>query len=264
MFGFPKQNKEKGFHHKCNYLQTVTFRLQFPKNDGVHSKESQIIDYLSDKYERKNNLTLNHLDFSIKDGDSQGKTSSRKIGLTFSTVDSAIVYQISEEDITLTIRGSKYTSFEPTINTFLEQSLNVLSLLDVNKLIRASIRKVNHVSFIYDTIKPNIESIKWVFREQYIHNMSNLSSNEYVRAGMSNILMQNNTHLLNLTYGMTYPDKSEGLKTALLDIDIIENDIDTLTNLKKVFTEMNTEIYNIFIDILSKQAVKALDDSTEN
>lgn len=261
MFGFPKQNKTDEFQYKKNYLQTVTFQVVFSKTESLFENQVRIQALLESAFEKKNDVISNQIDFTIKEGSGQEKITSKKIGLAFSNISSNSTFQITEEGITLTIMGKEYSCFEKVIDSFISNVLAILEILESPRLQRISIRKINVIDFIFNQEKPTIEAIQWVFNESFVCNLSNLPGNEYVKGNMGNILMQNNSHLLNLVYGLTYPDKSEGLKSALLDIDLINSSGDiSATNLKSSFKEINDEIYNIFAKALSEKAKSNLDD----
>lgn len=260
MFGFPEIKRPKGFKYKKNFLSSAIFQVKFPPCEMVTKDiEANKKKYLSD-FDHANDLL--RADISIPIGltvENTSKQSARLIGIEFRKEANERVLNLAEDEITLTLTGAAYESFEVAKSQINSGFITPLKDFGVASLDRVAIRKVNVMETNINPTEKYIDIASRVFNPSLLADVTSMPAGHALITKINTLVFSNDDYKLHLRYGLfPKPGNGEHL-SCLLDIDLFFEGKTESKQLVDRLEEINTEIFNVFDWALSAEAKAALD-----
>lgn len=256
MFGFVKADREK---YPSTFLRKVVVSFKYPFVNNLKERYDEICDIFKVDFPRTN--IVKNQDFEISITEKQGEASFRTIQgndvIYFKSEDGRSELIIHCENLTISIEGNKYNSFESDILKIINKISNLFSLLNINNIKDCSIRKINLVEFVYnENLSPN-GILNFLLTPSSIIFLDD--KDKFVTQNIHNLELKDGDYHLSLKYGMnTLPIPEKKIGQLLVDTTITS---DKSIDSNQIIAEMellNGELFNVFSWIFNENAKEAL------
>lgn len=261
MFNFPKKDRSLIKKFKRNYLRSVILQIKFSENELVIEKRPEIEALFGELYPRKQDKV--NQGFSIVLNDEQTpivqQISEKNGGFEVRSVDGQATYSFSQDTISLTISGSTYSNFE-RMKSEVEKIKKLSEVCNITSFNRVAIRKLNIIEFLMqEGNNPHAMSLmELILNPQLLSNTSYFPSLEHVKQNLHTIQYVDRDNRLNLRYGLLMPQPNSKTGQILIDIDLFTLSMISPEKLETVTSEINDEIFNIFMWSLSDKSIEHL------
>ena len=264
MFGFPHVPRNKNHQFKNNLLTSAIFQIKFPSSPQIISKKDFLLEKFSDKYPHLKNIR-----------DRQGKiemspdgtplllsSAASDYGMELCSDDDCRILGVTKDSLTLTIIGKKYTNISDVLKEFENLYIPTIKNLDIMKLSRIAIRKINMIDAYGTTELLDCRSlIGEVYNGSIVSNIQIIPMDAPITRGLTSISLENSDNYnLHLNYGFVgdHPQK-KNIKQFTYDVDLFNANTNIcIENLIDEFKKINSEIYNIFIWGINSKIIESL------
>jgi uncharacterized protein (TIGR04255 family) len=256
MFGFPIIDRPQDFKYKSNFLNTVTFQLDYSAISFSNDLLQKLKDLLGKKYTNIQNAVEGRLDI-FGSGLAPKVHPIKNNGIKCTLKDNSITLTVSDNKISYTIQGKYYTNFNSFKMDHQKEINGILKILNISTLTRIAIRKVNIINFeLKDEDFSYVDILGLLFNSKLVENMKIIPGSKYLKQAFNTMVLINEANYwLNLNYGFVKDIKSVNKANGVLDIDIINRNESKKEKIFEVFESINNEI-NVFS--------WSLQDSTRN
>lgn len=257
MFGFKKVNPTIKDSFKRNFLRNVSIQIRFEESEKILEQKSVIHSIFETKYPRLNDVISNEVEIQIKNETPIVNTIKGK-GFALRTNDGNKTLTFSNTSVDLSINGIGYKNFNTILNFELKEICDLLSRNSVNVVDRIAIRKINIVGIVIneDTFLAQIS--KELLNESIYHNFECFPMEEMINQNINNVNYLNGKNGLNLKLGYTVQPKNPKLGHLICDIDRFNIDSTKIEDIKKIFEDINNEIFDVFMWFLNEKSIKIL------
>lgn len=256
MFGFIKTERET---YQSTFLRKVVVAFKYPFIGNLRERYDEVRNLFKRDFPRAN--IVKNQDFEIAIAEKQGEASFRTIQgndvIYFKSEDGKNELIVNCENLTLSIEGNKYNSFESDIIKITNVIYELFSLLNIDNIEDCSIRKINLVEFGYnEDLAPNgilnvlLTPSSIVFLDD---------KDKFITQNIHNLELKDGDYHLSLKYGMnTLPIPEKKVGQLLVDITIISNKVIDSNQIIAEMELLNGELFNVFSWIFNENAKEAL------
>lgn len=253
MFGFPAVSKADNFRFTQNLLQSVTFQIKYTGVNNAVLPTSElvaaVIPYLSVVRQRQKATAT--VQASSESSTPLLTSEVTQDGLQFSAPDNTKVFVVTDEAITMTFAGQVYTYFAEAQDEFDKIVRSILPLLNIATYDRVAIRKINAVNCQPDIVNRDdswLSVLKDVFTLALIGHVTESPIASKVTSSVVNSKFSEGDNYLTLIYGILPKLVEPGVRQAVLDIDVANEQVyTTIDEVKDKLLEINKEVFNIFM-----------------
>lgn len=262
MFGFPSVERKV---FKRNFLKTAIFSLEFDVNFGIDKKD-QIQNIF-------NGFSIGliqgvGINFKIENG-KQFIEKNDDIdfrGFELKSENDSLQITIEQKKLVFKINTEQYTSFESFTNYLLEIN-ELFALLNIEEYSNLSIRKINVVEFVRSADETSVPQtlLSTLINKKLVGDINYFGENDYVVSNISNLILKDNNHLLNLRYGLNSPKGIENeIRHILVDIEVSKKTSENKGNLINEISEINSYVFDAFCWVTSGIFKNLLEDDRIN
>lgn len=261
MFGFPKIDRENKSSFKKNYLKSIIFQIRYDENENLIKNKASIVEIYKNNFPRFQDSISQGFEISI----SQNQTPilqpivEKDTAFELRSTDGQKVISFTKDTATYTIAGRSYSTFENVISE-LELIQNTLRDNGVSSINRLAIRKVNVLDFEIpegDVVSP-MQIMGMVLNENLISNIDYFPGRDFILQNIHNLVYKKNEEFLNLRYGFVVQANDSRNGQIIIDVDRFSTEEKKLDSLISEFTNINNEIFNIFIWSFNEETIKQL------
>ncbi len=253
MFGFPK-TEYKVF--KRNFLRKVIFQLEFNKNFKIAENEESLKSFFLEEFPRFVKAQGNGLQITFGNEKPKLETLNQSDNFILKSQDGQKTLEINDRSLRLSFDAPSYISSD-NIRTILDLIFNFFH--DKIEIIeKVSLKKINIIEFD-STNNPN-GILYFLLNKSIVGNVDSFPNTELINHNLQSVNYRDDNFLLNLKYGMNLPP-IQNLKIGqlIIDIEISKYTKTNILDVKEVFENINSEMYNVFYSLLSDDAKKILD-----
>lgn len=255
MFGFQIVKREK---FQSNFLRKVFFDIEFSQIDTIKSKSEEIKSLFLDEFPRFSMGKDKGFQISIDNNKTNFKHLDDNDNIVLKSFDGQKEILITSNNLRLSIEGNSYSSYEESIQYLFNNFKSVFEILNIDKILKSSIRKINLIEFGYDDKIPN-GILDALLNKALVYNDDAFPDMEKINLNIHNVNFNDGNYMLNLKYGMnTLPNLDKKLGQLLIDLHVISNNNIQLIDLVDEITLLNDEIYNVFSWVINDDAKQLL------
>lgn len=258
MFGFPKNNPQIKETFKRNFLRNVSFQINFDETETLIENKHNIHTLFEVKYPRFNDIISNQLEIQIDKNETPIVNTTRGKGFTLRSLDGNRTLNFTTKSIEILINGNGYKNFKEVIDFELLKLQDLLIEKNILTLKRVAIRKVNIIGLLIRENSNLSQISKKLLNERIAYSFDSFPLEESINQNMSNINYFKNNNGLNLKIGNTIQPNNSTIGHVICDIDRFNIEENKTELLKTLFTDINDEIFDVFIWTLSEESKKLL------
>tara|TARA_R110001592_G_scaffold205863_2_gene456460 strand:- start:3007 stop:3798 length:792 start_codon:yes stop_codon:yes gene_type:complete len=261
MFDFPKKERAVVSKFKRNYLRSIILQFKFDENKSVVENRAIIEKIFADTYPRKQDKIAQGFNIVLSDEQTPvvQPLTNENGEFELRSNDGQATYSFSHDTISLTISGSSYSNFE-RMKLEIGKIQEVCKICKIDSLKRVAIRKLNIIEFIMqEGNNPHaMDLVGLILNQQLLSNLSYFPSLEHIKQNLNTIEYVDGDNRLNLRYGLLAPQPNGKTGQILIDIDLFTLSKVKSDQLEKVTSNINDEIFNIFMWTLSEKSIEHL------
>ena len=264
MFGFPVAPRPSGFQLQQNLLRTVVFQIKFPPIADVVARQAELQAALQEDFPRIQEVK--YQDVSVAFVDQTPIVSAQQSNteaLEFQSEDQQMIFSVKNDELSLTILGTRYLNFEAVQQDLQRSIYRVAQLFGLTTLTRTAIRKINLINFQSGQQPFSTEAIyRSVFNNFLTLSAAAVPAAPYMLSGISNYRYHHGTHRLNLVYGLLPEPAADGARQFVLDIDLANTaSTQSYEEVTADFAALNAEVFNVFSWSINQSLVELLNST---
>ena len=148
MFGFPTIDSSIKNSFKRNFLRNVSFQIRFDESEKIFENKSKIHTLFESKYPRLNDVVSNSVQIQIDTHETPIVNSIKGKGFALRSNDGNKTLNFSKDSIDINIVGVGYKNFDEILNFEILKIKELLIILDIKKINRIAIRKINIIGVV--------------------------------------------------------------------------------------------------------------------
>lgn len=257
MFGFQNVKRER---FKSSFLRKVFIDIEFPQVNNIKDKSAEIKTLFSDEFPRFNLGKDKGFQISIDNNKTDFRHLEENDNIVLKSLDGQKEILLTCNSLKLSIEGKTYSSYEESIQYLFLKINTVFGILEISKILKSSIRKINLIEFGYDDKIPN-GILDALLNKALVYNDDAFPDMGKIDLNIHNVNFKDGNYTLNLKYGMnTLTNLDKNLGQLLIDLEIIASNIIESNDLPKEITLLNDELYNVFSWVINDDAKKIIND----
>lgn len=258
MFGFKKVEKE---NYSSTFLRKVVINIKFPTTLLVKEKAKEVIDIFKNDFPRTTMGKNQGFQISIGGRQEQPnfKTINEDDNISLKTEDGQTELLINSDNITISIEGNKYKSYETNVVYILKNVLKLFEILSIESITNISLRKINLIEFDYNTSNVPNGILNTLLNNSIVYDENAYPSMDFITQNIHNVGFKDGDYFLNLIYGMnTLPIPEKKIGQLVVDNDITSNKEISTTELINEMNTLNNELFNVFYWMFNDDAKNVL------
>lgn len=257
MFGFQNVKRER---FKSSFLRKVFIYIEFPQVNNIRDKSAEIKTLFADEFPRFNLGKDKGFQISIDNNKTDFRHLEENDNILLKSSDGQKEILLTCNSLKLSIEGKTYSSYEESIQYLFLKFKSLLNILEINKILKSSIRKINLIEFAYDDKIPN-GILDALLNKALVYNDDAFPDMGKIDLNIHNVNFKDGNYTLNLKYGMnTLPNLDKNLGQLLVDLEIVSGNIIESNDLPKEISLLNDELYNVFSWVINDNAKKIIND----
>ncbi len=256
MFGFPKVDHER---FQKNFLRSFIFQISFESNNNIESKSEYIQNFFKDEFPRFTSAPSKEFEISFSNLKSASFQQNEKgVFLDMRSLDGEKILNITDSQITLTMSGKVYESFN-RLDSLIKKIVSILEVLSIDYINRIAIRKINIIEFKINEgeQKAPIDILEQLLNPRLTNEINYLPKRENINHYIQSLNYNIDEDFVNIRYGLNVPDPNN-TGQVIIDIDLYSKINMAINQIDIKAKHINSEIFNIFNWVVSDNTIKIL------